>query len=202
MLKVEKIVGKVLTSNMYTIQEVSTTNYWIVDIGDTQELCRHLPKDANIKGLFLTHGHFDHIAGINEFHQKFPLSKIYTTPYGVEQLYSDKKNFSIYHEASTVFTGDKDCIVVLHDQDTISLGSQNNILNIVATPGHCPSCVTFYTKEFIFTGDSYIPGAQVVTKLPRGNRIMAEESLRKIDILCKNRVICAGHDIDKWVTLF
>ena len=66
-------------------------------------------------------------------------------------------------------------------------------LNVLATPGHCPSCLTYYTDNYIFTGDSYIPGIKVVTNLPKGNKSQAQESVKKIKGLMENRTICPGH---------
>lgn len=44
------------------------------------------------------------------------------------------------------------------------------MLYVIETPGHCPSCLTYYTDNYIFTGDSYIPNVKVVTKLPYGDK--------------------------------
>ena len=49
------------------------------------------------------------------------------------------------------------------------------------------------TNDYIFTGDSYIPGFKVVTNLPKGNKIQALESVVKIKSLVEGRTICPGH---------
>ena len=193
MLNVTKIVGRVLSSNMYCIREERTSDCWIVDIGDFNELNKYIPNNANIRGLFITHGHFDHIADINVFHINYPESIIYTSEYGVEQLYSDKKNFSLYHEKSMIFHGDMKKIEILKENDKIKLFS-DVYMNVIETSGHCPSCLTYYTDKHIFTGDSYIPNEKPVTKLKGGNKEEYKCSLEKIlSLVNVDTIICPGH---------
>lgn len=198
MLQVKKIVGKLLSSNMYLLYEEGIADCYLIDIGDSSALAEELPDGMNVKGVFLTHSHFDHMAGINGLCQMYPECKVYTSEYGKEALYSDKKNFSLYHEQSVVYNGNN--MELLHDGDVVALFDDAE-LNVMATPGHCPSCLTYYTENNVFTGDSYIPEASVVTKLPKGNRAQAEESKGKIEKLSKTREIMAGHDKENWVSI-
>ena len=198
MLRVEKVVGSLLSSNMYILFDESTTNCWIIDAGDYLSLAKTLPKDCIIKGVFLTHSHFDHIAGLNDLLADYPDCLVYTSEYGAVALYSAKKNMSYYHEKPFVLSGNN--VIVLRDNDKVEL-FPNEYLNALATPGHCPSCLTFYTDKMVFTGDAYIPGVPIVTKLPRGNKVDAALSLEKILSLTKDRLICPGHDIERWESI-
>lgn len=198
MLQVKKIVGKLLSSNMYLLFEEGVADCFIIDIGDFSALADEFHDGLDVKGVFLTHTHFDHMAGINVLCKMFPDCKVYTSEYGKEALYSDKKNFSLYHEKPTVYEGDN--VVVLHGGDMIEL-FEDTALSVIATPGHCPSCLTYYTENYVFTGDSYIPEVPVVTKLPKGNRLHAEISKNIILKLSEDRLIMAGHDKENWVSL-
>lgn len=196
MLQIKRVCAEILSSNMFILFEEGCSDCWIIDIGDYKALSHELPKNPNIKGIFLTHGHFDHMADINKVYDLFPNCIIYTSEYGREQLLSAKKNFSYYHKTSTEYYGDVELISILKDGDEICL-SNNHILKVLATPGHCPSCLTYYTDKYIFTGDSLIPGVEVVTKLPKGNKKLASISIEKINNLAMDRLICPGHDLTK-----
>ncbi len=198
MLQVRKIIGKLLSSNIYLLSELSSPDSWLIDIGDPSIVNVDLNRNASIKGVFLTHGHFDHMSGINELCSMFPDCKVYTSEYGKEELLSSKKNFSLYHEMPVEYNGRN--IIILHDGDVIRLYDDVE-LHVLETPGHSPSCLTYYTEDFIFTGDSYNPDVPVVTKLPKGNRKQSADSVKKILELAQTREILAGHDKDKWVSI-
>lgn len=190
MLQVKQIVNSIFTSNTFVVFDSEYDYCWLIDIGDYHKVAAELPAGVKVKGVFLTHTHFDHTYGINELHRNHPECRVYTAEYGKVALYDDKKNFSKYHEASFVYDGTD--IVVLKDEDSVEL-YPGVTMRVYETPGHCPSCLTYVLNDWVFTGDSYIPGVKVVTKLPKGNKAQAQESVRKILELSKGKMICPGH---------
>lgn len=190
MIKVEQIVNEIFASNTYVISKLESDNYWLVDIGDYLRVSTYLPINAKVKGIFITHTHFDHIYGINQLLLDYPECLIYTSHYGAEALRSAKKNFSLYHQSPIEYNGDN--IIILEEKDSIELYDGYR-MNVFETPGHCPSCLTYIFGQYCFTGDSYIPNVPIVSKLPRGNKNIAQESKNKILLLSKNKIICAGH---------
>jgi glyoxylase-like metal-dependent hydrolase (beta-lactamase superfamily II) len=65
----------------------------------------------------------------------------------------------------------------------------------MASPGHDRGCLTYRVGEYLFTGDSYIPGVKVIMNFPQSNKQDAEISLERIfEIKGKyNVIICPGH---------
>ena len=170
-----KTVGDIVfTSNTYIVFDEDFDDCWLVDIGDFERAISALPDGKIVKGLLLTHSHFDHIYGINELCNRYPDCVVYASKYDGEALMDDRKNLSRYHEHPIVFAGKN--IVTVRENDEIPV-CNNEVIKVVSTPGHEPGCLTFYTDEFIFTGDSYIPGVKVVTKLPGGDSGLAVQSV-------------------------
>lgn len=190
MLQVKQVVNQVFASNTYIVFDADFEDCWLVDIGDYERVIAELPDGKRIAGLLLTHTHFDHILDINALCRNNPECKVYTSGYGRDALMDDKKNLSRYHEHPIIFAGKN--VTVVDDGCEIPLMG-NEKITVMATPGHCPSCLTFYTDHFIFTGDSYIPNVKVVTKLPGGNRTLAKESIDRILQASVGRAICPGH---------
>ena len=161
-----------------------------MDCGDVERIISSIPKDAKIKGVFLTHTHFDHIYGLNKLIEYFPNCVIYTNKQGKEGLFSDKLNFSRYHSESFIFRGNH--IELLEDGDEIFL-SPSVVLKVLFTPGHDWSCISYYTDKMIFTGDSYIPSTKLITSFPKSNKEEATVSLNRIMGISKNRDVYPGH---------
>lgn len=189
MLQVSVAVGKVMGSKVYALSDGISNDYYLIDIGDFEAAQSILPKNACVRGVFITHGHHDHIMGINALKEAYAECVVYASEEGARMLASEKANLSLYVETPVSYKGRVSIIV---DGDRVAL-FEDTYLNVIATPGHNPSCLSYQVEDYLFTGDSYIPGAKVVTNLPGGNKNIAKESVSKIMDLSINKIICPGH---------
>ncbi|MCD8079758.1 MAG: MBL fold metallo-hydrolase, partial [Bacteroides sp.] len=96
----------------------------------------------------------------------------------------------LYHRDSIIFSHPN--IHILHETCRIELFKEV-YLNVIETPGHDSSCLTYYTSKEIFTGDSFIPNIKTVTTFPRSNKIDAKISETRILQLSVGRNIYPGH---------
>ena len=189
-MTVKRVVNSVFSSNTYLLGHEGSLAYWLVDIGDTDQVLALLPKGGQVKGVFVTHSHFDHIYGINELVDAFPHCSVYVSSHGKEGLYSDKLNFSRYHGTPLVFGGDH--VQVLQEGSRVSLWPGID-MDVYETPGHDWSCLTYRSGKFVFSGDSYLPGIDVFARFPKSDKAAAAESEKKILSLAQGCVVYPGH---------
>lgn len=189
-MTIERIVNSVFTSNTFIITENNYPYCWLIDVGDVDPILGKI-KNKVVKGILLTHVHYDHIYGINKVMNLFPDCMVFTSADGRDALYSDKLNFSRYHDDPIILESDN--VTVLKENDKIDL-FPDIILNSIYTPGHDKSCITYYNDNVIFTGDSYIPNIKVVTSFPRSNKEDSAKSLEIILKLTETRSIYPGHN--------
>lgn len=188
-MQVHRLVNSVFQSNTFVLSSKNSNDCWLVDVGDIRPILDYV-KAKKIKGVFLTHTHYDHIYGLPALLERFPDSLIYTSADGKNGLASDKLNFSRYHGDPIRYEGPN--VRILNDGDKVVL-SDEVVLTAMLTPGHDKSCVTYYSADWVFTGDSYIPGLDVVTTFPHSNKTDSKYSLEKIYELIKTRIIYPGH---------
>ena len=196
MLKVSHIVNSVFTSRTYILTQDGSSYVWLVDCGDVPPLIEVLSSMGDdlsiIKGVLLTHVHYDHIYGLPRLKEKFPPLRVYTNEYGKKALTDIQLNYSKYHndpivyESENVVTCDEGSVIELFD------GVQAKVCH---TPGHNPSCLTYEVGDYLFTGDAYIPGVKVVTTFKGGNKVEAAESVERILRLAEGKTVCAGHEV-------
>lgn len=192
MIEIYSITNLVFKSMTYIISKNGFNKAWLVDIGDIEPVLE-LAKQHNlsVEGVFLTHGHFDHIYGLNSLVEAFPDCKVYVTEYTKQAIASDKLNMSRYHETPFTYYGGN--VEVVRDGESICLFDDEPSMEFYETPGHNPGCLTMVIGDIIFTGDAYIPGVKVNTILPHANKELAKQSLDKILKLAEGRTILSGH---------
>lgn len=166
------------TSNTFLLHPDSGADAWLIDAGEVREILQF--PELNLRGVFLTHAHYDHIYGLNALLERFPHLMIYASSYTLESLKNPRQNLSFYHEIP---------IEVIHEHVSVLREGQSIILSekqkveVLETPGHNPGCLSFILGDILFTGDSFIPGHPVITKLKGGDKEQNQHTLHRIEAL-------------------
>ena len=184
---VNQVVNSVFRSCSYILTDAGHS--WLVDCCDVDQIVPYIK--GTLCGILLTHGHFDHIYGLNQLLNLYPDVPVYTNDYGLETLYDDKLNFSKFY-GNTLQLQPVNNIRILHDGDVFELFDGVNV-HAVFTPGHSPCCVTWVLDDMMFTGDSYIPGVKTVTNLPHCDKKQSACSEILIKKLAEHRTVYPGH---------
>lgn len=197
MLQVSHIVNSVYSSMTYILSEDGGKEFWIVDCGDVPPLVDMMSAIGGVsfqlKGVLLTHVHYDHIYGLPRLREKFSSLRVYTNEYGKKALTDIRLNYSKYHNDPIVYDSEN---VVTCDEETVIELFDGVQAKVYHTPGHNPSCLTYEVGDYLFTGDAYIPGIKVVTTFKGGDKVKAAESVERIHRLAEGKTVCAGHEVD------
>lgn len=188
-------VQDVFAENAYFYIDPRTRQAFLIDPGaEAETLLRMIQRSSlNVRAILLTHGHFDHTGAVQELHVRLGLPYFILAGPGREYLTNPELNLS------------QECgrYVVLpdagyfQDGDFISLpGNPGFGLQVIATPGHTPDSVTFYSEadQAAFVGDTIFDGSPGTTQFPGGDgRQLTASILNKILRLPPETILYSGH---------
>jgi hydroxyacylglutathione hydrolase len=192
LIEVKQFRSAIFTSNTYSISfPDENEEVYLVDCGEFQNVIDSFKETSVLKGIFITHYHYDHIYFLEQWLKKFPDVMIFCSELTKSGIASPKQNLSFYHNDPIAI--DMPNCKILTDEAEIAIGHDLKIKAII-TEGHCEGCTTFIFGKHIFTGDALIPNISVVTKLKSGNKLQAGLSVEKIKSFCEHgSCICPGH---------
>lgn len=196
-MKILPINNTIMNSVTYVLYSEDVDYCVLIDCGEYNTLVPILKKICKrVDTVLLTHGHSDHIYGLNGLLKLEPSLIIGTNKEGHEELSNSKKNLSFYHEVPFVIKNYNS--LVLQDGMVIHFEGLVDI-EVMETPGHSPSCLTYKIDKNLFTGDAYIPGLKTFTSFPRGNKKLALESK---NLLAEKesigyKIYCGHHSFEK-----
>ena len=190
-----------MITRKFTVGDMGNNNYLLIDNGEAAlidstgvipELDSVLKENnADLKYIFLTHGHFDHIAGIKKLQDRYDL-KVYL--HEADKDIVDGVNE--FMEMVGLPPVDEPRIdVLLKDGDKVKVG--NTELEVIPLPGHTPGGVGYKVDNMLFSGDTIFLNSIGRTDLPGGDSATLEKSIReKIFTLDDNTIIYTGHGGD------
>lgn len=105
-------------------------------------------NNLNLHYTLETHAHADHLSGSPELKKRFEGAKcgIGETITEVQNVFKSVFNFTELKTDGSQFDA------LFKDGDSFEAGSIK--INVIATPGHTPACVTYKIDDAIFTGDA------------------------------------------------
>lgn len=148
-------------------------------------------EKLSLLGLWLTHGHFDHLADHQVVRDRFPDAKILIHKLDEPKLLTPGSR--IFPLPFTIPPGKADGYI--EDGQELSIGDTK--LRVLFTPGHSPGHVSYYfpngDQPILIGGDLIIGGAVGRTDLPDSNSADLDSSIRKVMELPPETVLLGGH---------
>ena len=197
-MKVTTIVNEILRSCTYILSKDGDAGVYLVDCGDSAPIISYLEKNGKyVKGIFLTHAHFDHIYGLNGIIEKNPEVVVYASEKTFLGLANSDLNMSyLYTDDDYEVRVDSVHSVVVKDKTQTTIFRET--VKCLSTPGHDVDCMSYLIGDSLFTGDSYNPNSPVFTKWRNSNAELAikNETLLRQTIKEKCLKVYPGHLID------
>ena len=192
-VKVTNVSFPGFCANCYLVTDMATNESLLVDPGAYGERQKEYIKSQgvdNLKYILLTHGHFDHMLGVERFRQELGGKVVIHTDdedklsSAVGSLYSHFDRDNSFAPATADIT--------VKDGDTLPFG--NETVEVIHTPGHTVGSVCFEIGEHLFTGDTLFRLSIGRTDFPGGSMEKMMSSMKKLRALEGSYKVYPGHD--------
>lgn len=180
----------IIGTNFYVITDEETGISAAIDPGANYSELEHLLEGKNVKYIFITHGHYDHILGAAQARRSTG-AEIVIGEKDAECLsnpYLSKGNFH--------FPEEQECIepdIIAKEGDVFHVG--NTEIKVMETPGHTPGgvCYIIEKENVIFSGDTLFFRTCGRTDFPNSSQSDMENSLKKLASIEGNYTVYPGH---------
>lgn len=192
-MNVRNMPSGMLMVNTYLVIDENTKKGFIVDPGGfDKKLCSVVEQSGiSLEYIILTHGHVDHIGGVEDYRKKFPQIKVVAAKAELQMLKNPDFNMSSMMGMSPVSLV-PDITVV--EGDCISVGDID--MRFVMTPGHSPGgmCIIIDKEKVVFSGDTLFAQSIGRTDFPGCSFEKLINSIKeKLFILDDDTVVYPGH---------
>ena len=184
-------IGPVMV-NCYLLVNEDDKKVIVVDPGGDAVFVSSRIDELGCKpeAVLLTHGHFDHILGVEDLREKYGL-KVYAHEDEKEVL--NKPEFNLSVDIGKRISFDADAYV--KDGEHINIAGFD--IECIHTPGHTPGGVSYYLKEqgILFSGDSLFNQSIGRTDFVNGSASALVSSVKeKLMVLPDEVKVLPGHD--------
>ena len=186
MITVKTFVEGPVEANNYLIIDEESRDAVLVDCSSARpEFINAIKAEgANLKYILLTHGHFDHLLGVDGFKDVFGVD-VYVSKDDESQV---KMLPDMLRMFGGFFTAEVPEITsYVKDGDVFELG--NTSIKAIATPGHTPGGMCYLIDKMLFSGDTIFYRSIGRCDLPGGDMDTIANSI-------KNNLFILADDID------
>lgn len=193
-MDIERFILGDFQTNCYVVRrDESAGACLVIDPGfDSGEVVAALVRDQlDCVAVLLTHGHADHIVGLDAVRRQFPRVKVYIHTLDAALLADPQANLSAFVDrAYTAEPAD----VLVEDADTID--EANVRLEVLHTPGHTLGGICLYGRQegLVFVGDTLFADSVGRADFPGGDMGELVRSIKsRLLSLPDETVVYPGH---------
>ena len=190
-MKIEKFVTGIISTNCYLVINEETKQTVIIDpAASPAYLMNHLKSEGlKVEAIFLTHGHFDHMMGLDGFLKEYDVP-VYVEEEDEEVLQDPRLNLSATYTEGYVFTKAE----TVQDGEILSFAGYE--FRVIHTPGHTMGGCCYYlpVEHAVFSGDTLFQRSVGRTDFPNSSQDAIVRSVReRLFALPDDTIVYPGH---------
>ena len=149
-------------------------------------------KKIDLKAIFLTHGHYDHIGAVGYLMENISGLSCYMNEreFLLTDRYKSGESLPAYLKKV-----DYEGFKTTHNIDDCDIIKVGNLeIKAISTPGHTKGSLIFISEGIMFTGDTLFKGSMGRCDLLGGDEEVMMKSLKKLYDYEGDFSVCPGHE--------
>jgi glyoxylase-like metal-dependent hydrolase (beta-lactamase superfamily II) len=193
-MKIDTLVLGDFQTNCYCVRsDERAGGCLVIDPGlDAAPLVQFLEQEGlEPKMIVLTHGHVDHVAGVEMLRERWPAVQVGIHRLDASMLTDPARNLSML--AGTM-TSARPAQILFDGDGIVQLAGME--FQLLHTPGHTPGGICLYAQKegVVFVGDTLFAGSVGRTDFEGGSFARLMESIRtKLLVLPETTKVYPGH---------
>lgn len=191
MIQIKNFKLGFIKTNAYVVRNDETKEAFVIDPGaKIGTFIEYFQVEGYVlKGILLTHGHFDHIGGVEALVEKYG-APVYALEEEKPLLASPEVNLSVSIRQNMSITD----VIGLSDGQVLELAGIQ--IQVLATPGHTVGGCCYYiaSQGVLFSGDTLFLESIGRTDFPGGSHSEIVRSIReRLLVLPEDTIVYPGH---------
>ncbi len=197
MIKVERFVNQLMTSNCYIVADEASKRCICIDPASekSEREIEYIEKSGfTLDYVLLTHEHTAHTWGVNALLGKYPSAKVICSELCKEALPREAKAYFQFYYDDPNYSYNVERVDYTTEELKWLLEWVGHNIKFIATPGHSPGSVCIAIDDVVFGGDTLMPFKPFIKKRNGGS---VEQFLKSVNYLIssfpENTSVYPGH---------
>ena len=188
-MQIHTLVVGMMEDNCYIVEQAGACA--VIDPGEEPQRLISFLEDNGLTPthILLTHGHFDHIGGVNPLRERFGC-QLAVGKGDAPMLADPQQNMgTMTGKPLDLYRMTPD--LLLEEGETVQVGPL--AFQVLETPGHTPGGVTYLCGDTLFTGDTLFRGSVGRTDFPGGSPAALMHAVKRLAALEGDYQVLPGH---------
>ena len=180
-----------MPTNCYIVRDMGSGDSLVIDPAVYDVTLVAALRKLEIKSLryiLLTHGHFDHILGVQKLQDKCGGALVI---HAQDETFLHNDGLSLRPPFSDRFSRAVTPDLTVRDGDRLPFGKGE--IEVLHTPGHTAGSVCYLLDDLLFSGDTLFRESVGRTDFPTGSLPQLRQSVRRIAALRGDYKLFPGH---------